>query len=229
MGVERRLAAVLAADIVGFSRLMGRDEEGTLTRVKGLLDEVIRPKVAECRGRVVKTTGDGVLAEFGSVFNAFQCALEIQQMAAERNAGRTADDLFVLRMGLNIGDIIFDDDDVFGDGVNIAARLEGLARPGSICVSYRAWDDLRKLQLPFTDMGEQRLKNIAQPVRVFSYTPPSPEPTEPATPGQAPILIRRYWKAAAGDRGGRHRRRGDRRCGIAQATAHRPGVCDRAD
>jgi class 3 adenylate cyclase len=197
MGVERRLAAVLAADVVGFSRLMGRDEEGAVARVKALLEEVIRPKVAECRGRVVKTTGDGVLAEFGSVFNAFQCALEVQQLCAVRNEGVAPDEQYVLRIGLNIGDIIFDDDDVFGDGVNIAARLESLAKPGAICVSYRAWEDLRKLQLAFTDLGEQKLKNIAQPVRVFSYTPPPADVVNAAAPERVALRGRRLWIATA--------------------------------
>jgi class 3 adenylate cyclase len=198
MGVERRLAAVLAADVVGYSRQMGRDEEGTLQRVKALFDEVIRTKVAEHRGRVVKTTGDGLLAEFGSVFNAFQCALEVQQASAERNIEIPPAERLELRIGINIGDIIFDDDDVFGDGVNIAARLEGLAKPGGICVSYRAWEDLRKLQIRFVDMGEQRLKNIDQPVRVYSFSLPPPKAEPPPEPApQPPGVLRRHWRKAA--------------------------------
>lgn len=198
MGVERRLAAVLAADVVGYSRQMGRDEEGTLRRVKALFEDVIRTKVAEHRGRVVKTTGDGLLAEFGSVFNAFQCALEVQQSSASRNLEIPPAERLELRIGINIGDIIFDDNDVFGDGVNIAARLEGLAKPGGICVSYRAWEDLRKLQIRFTDMGEQRLKNIDQPVRVYAFSlpPPQADPPSPAPP-QPPGLLRRHWRKAA--------------------------------
>jgi len=197
MAVERRLAAVLAADVVGFSRLMGRDEEGTLARVKSLFDDVLRLKVAEHRGRLVKTTGDGALAEFGSVFNAFQCALEVQEVGAARNEGIPAPDRVDLRIGINIGDIIFDDDDVFGDGVNIAARLEGLAKPGGICVSYRAWEDLRKLQIRFTDMGDQHLKNIEQPVRAFHFTLPAPKAEGPPPSGRVPEVLRRHWGKAA--------------------------------
>jgi class 3 adenylate cyclase len=197
MAVERRLAAVLAADVVGYSRQMGRDEEGTLQRVKALFEEVIRSKVAEHRGRVVKTTGDGLLAEFGSVFNAFQCALEVQETSASRNIEIPPAERLELRIGINIGDIIFDDDDVFGDGVNIAARLEGLARPGGICVSYRAWEDLRKLQIRFTDMGEQRLKNIDQPVRVYAFSLPPPKADPPPLPPQPLGVLRRHWRKAA--------------------------------
>ena len=200
MAVERRLAAVLASDVVGFSRLMGRDEEGTLTRIKSLFDDVIRPKIAEHRGRLVKTIGDGALAEFASVFNAFRCALDIQEMTARRNEGFAPDAWVTLRIGLNIGDIIFDENDVFGDGVNIAARLERLAKPGGVCVSQRAWEDLRKLPVRFTDLGEQRLRNIAEPVRAFGYMPPEPgaEAGAAGAAGAGPLaLARRHWRKCA--------------------------------
>jgi class 3 adenylate cyclase len=167
---ERRLAAILAADVVGYSRLMSTDEEGTLERLQAHVAELIRPKVIEHRGRIVKTTGDGFLAEFNSVYDAFAAALQIQEGMGARNrdaAGPPMD----LRIGINIGDIIFDEDDIFGDGVNIAARLEGLAVPGGICVSARAWEDLRKLDVPFDDLGDQQLKNIATPVRAYSVNP----------------------------------------------------------
>ena len=169
--VERRLAAILAADIVGYSRMMSQDETGTLRRVKALFAELIRPKITEHGGRIVKTMGDGVLAEFSSGFDAFQSAVEIQEGVNARNQQDQVFQPLKMRIGINIGDIIFDQDDVFGDGVNIAARLEGLAKPGGICVSGRAWEDLRKLQLGFEDLGEQELKNIAQPVRVYSLVP----------------------------------------------------------
>ena len=169
--VERRLAAILAADVVGYSRMMSQDETGTLRRVKALFAELIRPKIAEHGGRIVKTMGDGVLADFRSAFDAFQSAVDIQEGVSARNQQDQVWQPLKMRIGINIGDIIFDQDDVFGDGVNIAARLEGLAKPGGICVSARAWEDLRKLQLGFEDLGEQQLKNIAQPVRVYSLVP----------------------------------------------------------
>jgi class 3 adenylate cyclase len=171
-GVERRLAAILAADVVGYSRLMGRDEEGTLLRVKSMLANLFRPKTSQYNGRIVKTTGDGVLAEFGSVVDAFRCAVEIQDGIEALNGGIPSDNWLQLRIGINVGEIIIDDDDVFGDGVNVAARLEGLARPGGVCVSARAWEDLRKLRYNFEDLGDQQLKNIAQPVRAYNLSRP---------------------------------------------------------
>uniref|UniRef100_UPI0025ECBF3A adenylate/guanylate cyclase domain-containing protein n=1 Tax=Phenylobacterium sp. TaxID=1871053 RepID=UPI0025ECBF3A len=173
MRVERRLAAIMAADVVGYSRLMGRDEEGTVRQIKSLIQTVIRPIVTEHRGRVVKTLGDGFLGEFASVVEAFECARKLQRAAAKRNTGVAGDKQIILRIGINVGDIIIDDNDVFGDGVIIAARLEGVAEPGGICVSARAWEDLRKLKVQFSDMGELKLKNI-EPVRAFAYVPPPP-------------------------------------------------------
>jgi class 3 adenylate cyclase len=133
--IERRLAAILAADVVGYSRLMGTDEEGTLTRLKSLRNELIDPGIAEHKGRIVKTTGDGLLVEFGSVVDAVQCAVEVQAAMAERNAEVPSEQRIELRIGINLGDIIIDEGDIFGDGVNIAARLEALAVPGGICVN----------------------------------------------------------------------------------------------
>ena len=166
--VERKLAAILAADIVGYSRLMGADEEGTLARLKSHRRELIDPKIAKHRGRIVKTTGDGLLVEFGSVVDALRCATELQADMAERNAVVSAVDRIDFRIGIHQGDVVVEDGDIFGDGVNVAARLEGLAEPGGICVSARVQEDASgRLDLVFEDMGEQALKNIARPVRVY--------------------------------------------------------------
>jgi adenylate cyclase len=166
--IERRLAAILAADVAGYSRLTGVDEEGTHAQLQAHLRALVDPKVAEHRGRVVKNTGDGMLAEFGSVVDAVRCALDVQRGMAERNAGVPNDKRIEFRMGINVGDIIIDRGDIFGDGVNVAACLEGLAEPGGICVSGRVQEDARgKLDTAFEDAGEQQLKNIAWPVRVY--------------------------------------------------------------
>jgi adenylate cyclase len=166
--IERRLAAILAADVAGYSRLTGVDEEGTHAQLQAHLRALVDPKVAEHRGRVVKNTGDGMLAEFGSVVDAVRCALDVQRGMAERNAGVPNDKRIEFRMGINVGDIIIDRGDIFGDGVNVAARLEGLAESGGICVSGRVQEDARgKLDIAFEDAGEQQLKNIAWPVRVY--------------------------------------------------------------
>jgi adenylate cyclase len=166
--VERRLAAILTADVAGYSRLIGADEEGTLARLKAHRSEQIDPKIAEHRGRIVKTTGDGLLAEFASVVDALRCATEIQMAIGERNAAVPADSRIEFRVGIHQGDIVIEDGDIFGDGVNVAARLEALAEPGGICVSARVQEDATgKLDLAFEDIGEQQLKNIARPVRVF--------------------------------------------------------------
>jgi adenylate cyclase len=164
--VERRLAAILAADVVGYSRLMGANEEGTLADLKRHRRELTDPKIKEHRGRIVKTTGDGVLVEFVSVVDALRCAVDIQREMSERNAQVPPDRRIEFRMGLNLGDIIIDDKDIYGDGVNIAARLEALAEPGGICISRVVRDQVRdKLDFSFEDMGEQQVKNIARPVR----------------------------------------------------------------
>jgi adenylate cyclase len=165
--VERRLAAILAADVVGYSRLMGGDEEGTLAAMNTIRRELGDPKIKEHRGRIVKTTGDGLLVEFASVVDAVRCAVEVQREMAVRNAGVPADRRIEFRMGINVGDIIVEDGDIFGDGVNIAARLEALAEPGGICASRVVRDQVRdKLDFLFEDMGEQQVKNIARPVRI---------------------------------------------------------------
>ena len=165
--VERRLAAIMAGDIAGYSRLMGVDEEGTLRQLKAHRKELVDPKITEHRGRIVKTTGDGMLVEFVSVVDAVRCAVEIQRGMAERNADVAADRRIEFRIGINVGDIISDDNDIYGDGVNVAARLEALAEPGGIMVSRNVHDQVRdKLSFGFEDMGEQTVKNIARPIGV---------------------------------------------------------------
>jgi adenylate cyclase len=165
---ERRLAAILAADIAGYSRLMGADEEGTLARVKAHRRELIDPKISEHRGRIVKTTGDGILIEFPSVIEAVSCAVAVQRGMAERNAGTPEEERISFRVGVNLGDIIVEDGDIHGDGVNISARLEGIAEPGGICISEDAFRQVRgKVDAEFQDIGEQSLKNIARPLRVY--------------------------------------------------------------
>ena len=164
--VERRLAAILAADVAGYSRLMGADEEGTLERLKGHRRELVDLKVKEHRGRIVKTTGDGMLVEFPSVVDAVRCAVEVQRGMVDRNAEVPEDKRITFRIGVNLGDVIIDGDDIYGDGVNIAARLETLAEPGGICVARTVRNQIRdKLPYAFEDMGEQSVKNIARPVR----------------------------------------------------------------
>jgi adenylate cyclase len=186
--VERRLAAILAADVAGYSRLIEADEEGTLSRLKALRAEVIDPKIAAHRGRIVKTTGDGLLVEFASVVDAVRCAVELQVAMAESNAAFLPERRIEFRIGINVGDIVVEDDDIFGDGVNVAARLEGLAEPGGICVSARVQEDATgRLDLAFEDIGEQALKNISRPVRVYRVRPegPLPNPPPPAGEGSA--------------------------------------------
>ena len=166
--VERRLAAILAADVAGYSRLMGADEEGTLAALKAMRRELIDPKIAEHRGRIVKTTGDGALVEFASAVDAARCAMEIQHALAERNAAISEDRRIEFRIGINVGDIIIDEGDIYGDGVNVAARVETLARPGGICISDNAYQQIKgKLAFDVSDMGEQKLKNIAEPLRIY--------------------------------------------------------------
>jgi adenylate cyclase len=168
----RRLAAILAADVVGYSRLMGADEEGTHERFKAHLVELVDPKIREHHGRIVKTTGDGVLAEFASVVDAVRCAGEIQHAMADRDLDLAEERRLRFRIGVNLGDVIADGDDIYGDGVNIAARLEGLAAPGSICVSGTVRDHIGdRLPYAFEDIGEQSVKNIARPVRVYAVLP----------------------------------------------------------
>ena len=162
MSAARRLAAILAADVAGYSRLMGEDEEGTLAALKAIRRELGDPKVKEHRGRIVKTTGDGLLIEFASVVDAVRCAVEVQEEMAARNAEVPEARRIEFRIGINLGDIIRDGRDIFGEGVNIAARLEGLAEPGGICISGTVHNQVRdRLTVAFEDIGEQQVKNIA--------------------------------------------------------------------
>src|SRR6476469_384020 len=166
--VERRLAAILAADVAGSCRLIGIDEEGTLARLKALRRTLFDPKIAEHHGRVVKNTGDGAIAEFASVVDAVRCADEIQRGMAEQNIDAPQVKRIEFRIGIHVGDIIIDENDIFGDGVNIAARLEGIAEPGGVCISDDAQRQIRgKVDIAFEDMGSQNLKNIAEPMRAW--------------------------------------------------------------
>src|SRR5438270_1116116 len=168
MSATRRLAAILATDVAGYSRLMGADEEGTLERLKALRRELLDPKIAEHHGRIVKTTGDGLLVEFASVVDAVRCAVAVQQAMPERETGVAADNRIELRIGINLGDVIVEGDDLYGDGVNIAARIEALADPGGVLVSNTVHDQVRdRLPFVFEDLGEQQVKNITRPVRVY--------------------------------------------------------------
>jgi TolB-like protein/class 3 adenylate cyclase len=189
--LDRRLSAVLAADVAGYSRLVGADEEGTIGQLRGHRSALFDAKLAEHRGRLVKTTGDGLLAEFASVVDAVRCAVDVQRGMAARNADVAPERRIEFRIGVHVGDIIVEDDDIFGEGVNVAARLEGLAAPGGICVSARVQEDVEgRLDVDFMDAGEQQLKNIARPIRVYrvrlggveaeATTPPDAKPATPA-------------------------------------------------
>jgi TolB-like protein/class 3 adenylate cyclase/Flp pilus assembly protein TadD len=185
--VERRLAAVLAADVAGYSRLMGADEEGTLARLKAVRKALVDPAIASHRGRIVKTTGDGMLIEFASAVDAMRSAVEVQRRMAEQNATVPQDQRIEFRIGIHVGDIIFDDNDIFGDGVNIAARLEGISEPGGVCISDDAQRQIRaKVDVAFDDKGPQKLKNIADPMRVWSVRLDGSAPS-PANPSISPI------------------------------------------
>ena len=165
--MERRLSAIMATDVVGYSRLMGGNEVGTLTALKQHRAEMIDPCIAKHQGRIVKLTGDGMLVEFPSVVSAVECACSVQREMRGRNADVPQDRRIEFRIGVNLGDVIVDDDDIFGDGVNVAARLEGVAKPGGIAVSSAVRDNIgNKLDLVFEDMGDQDLKNIEFPVRL---------------------------------------------------------------
>src|SRR5215469_12638532 len=194
----RRLAAILAADVAGYSRLMGEDEEGTHERLKAHLGELVDPKITEHRGRIVKNTGDGFLAEFASVVDAVRCAVDVQRGMVDREPEVPEQRRIRFRIGINLGDVIAEEHDIFGDGVNVAARLEAVAEPGGICISRMVRDHIRdKLAYGFEDLGEQSVKNIARPVRVYALRPkavadlPSPSvlPTAPISrPALAPRL-----------------------------------------
>jgi adenylate cyclase len=186
MTATRRLAAILAADVAGYSRLIGADEGGTLQALKAIRAELIDPTIASHNGRLVKTTGDGLLVEFSSVVEALYCATEVQAGMIERNATVRDDKRIDFRMGINMGDIVIEDDDIFGDGVNVAARLEALAEPGGICVSARVQEDVAgKLDLAFEDIGEQALKNIVRPVRAYRIATGAVSATAQQTPALA--------------------------------------------
>ena len=178
--VERRLAAILAADVVAYSRLMGQDEAGTLARLRTHRRELINPEITEHKGRIVKTTGDGILIEFPSVVEAVACAVAVQRGMVDRNAGTPEEQQIVFRVGINLGDIIIaEDNDIHGDGVNVASRLEGIAEPGGICVAAIVHDQVRdKLDLVFDDMGDQVLKNIAPPSGSTACGSPPPRPRQ---------------------------------------------------
>jgi adenylate cyclase len=185
--VQRRLAAVLAADVVGYSRLMEVDETGTLARLKTVRLELIDPAITNCKGRIIKTTGDGLLVEFQSVTEALRCAVDFQERMARRNRDMAASRALLYRIGINLGDVIVEDDDIFGDGVNVAARLESMADPGGICISAAVRDQVAdRLPVGFQDLGEQHVKNISRPIRVYKVVL-SAQAGGPATAGgQAP-------------------------------------------
>ncbi len=190
--VERRLTAVLAADVAGYSRLMGADEEGTLKQLKVHRRELVDPKIEEHRGRIIKTTGDGLLVEFASVVDAMRCAAEIQRGMVARNTGKPEAERIEFRIGINVDDVITDGGDIFGDGVNVAARLEGIAEPGGICVSSRVQEDTQgRLDVIFEDKGELQLKNIKRPVRVYQVRLEESQPAipAPALPDKASIAV----------------------------------------
>src|SRR4051812_48488116 len=191
--VDRRLAAILAADVVGYSRLMEADEVGTARMLRDHR-AAADPLVAEHGGRIVKTTGDGVLVEFSSVVGAVQCAVALQKMMAKRNARVSVERRMDWRIGVHLGDILIDGDDILGDGVNLAARLEGIAEPGGICVSSSAYEQVRgKVPVDFTDLGEQALKNIARPVRAYavglSANAHQPVPMSPSAPRLSIVVL----------------------------------------
>jgi adenylate cyclase len=188
--LERRLAAILAADVVGYSRLLGIDEAGTLAALEDRRATVLEPLLERHRGRVVKLMGDGVLAEFASAVNAVQCAVELQQEMAEANRGTAADKAIVLRVGVNLGDVVVEDGDLFGDGVNVAARLEALAEPAGVCISGSVYDQVRgKVKARFEDIGRQPLKNIAEPVQVYRIRPGAPAPDGEDRPAGAALPL----------------------------------------
>ena len=189
-GVERRLAAILAADMVGYSRLMEADEAGTLAQLMAVRKELVDPRIAAHNGRIVKTTGDGMLVEFASVVDAVQCAVEMQRAMAERNSSVPEDRQIRFRIGINLGDIIVEGDDIYGTGVNVAARLEGLAEPGGICIADSVFDQIESiLNLGYRDLGEQRVKNIAKPIRGYSVQLTEAKAAEPdGAPGTTAAL-----------------------------------------
>src|SRR5580692_10086108 len=200
MAESRKIAAILAADVVGFSRMTSADEDGTLARLRALRGDLVDPTVAAHNGRVFKRTGDGVLVEFRSVVDAVRCAIEIQNSVAERFAAVPADRRIVFRIGIHLGDVVEENDgDLMGDGVNIAARLEAIAEPGAICLSEDAYRQVgARLDLAVTDLGPTRLQNIEEPIRVYSLEvgkpaqpkpAPAPAPEKPASPRVSIVVL----------------------------------------
>ena len=195
--VERRLSAILAADVAGYSRLMHHDEEATHAKLTALLADAVDPTIAEHGGRIVKNTGDGFLAEFPSAVEAVRAAVQFQTRIKELTIGDAEDRRIALRVGVNIGDVIVEPHDIFGDGVNIAARLESIAEPGGICISSSAYDQVRgKVGVEFADLGEQNLKNIARPVRAYAVvreglSPATKVSSTTPSPLSAPRLVHR--------------------------------------
>jgi adenylate cyclase len=201
MSQPRRLAAILAADVAGYSRLMGADEEGTLERLKALRGALLDPQIAEHKGRIVKTTGDGMLVEFASVVDAVRCAVAVQQAMAEQNTSVAADERIELRIGINLGDVIVEGDDLYGDGVNIAARIEALADAGGVFVSNTVHDQVRdRLPFAFENLGEQQVKNIARPVRIYRVRTTLTHPAATAPGFPSPALRERVPSAGGGRR-----------------------------
>ena len=215
----------MAADVAGYSRLIEADEEGTLGRLRVLRAEMIDPKIEGHHGRIVKTTGDGLLVEFSSVVDAARCAAELQTAMAESNGPLPPDRRIDFRIGIHQGDIVVEDGDIFGDGVNVAARLEGLAEPGGICVSARVSEDAAgRLDLAFEDIGEQTLKNITRPVRVFRVViGPKPAPEPPLALPDKPSIAVLPFANMSGDPDRRRHGRGDHH----RALAHPLAVRDR--
>ncbi|HVP99028.1 MAG TPA: adenylate/guanylate cyclase domain-containing protein [Roseiarcus sp.] len=185
---ERRLAAIVAADVVGYSRLMEVDEDGTLARLKTIRMELIEPAIAKCKGRIIKTAGDGMLVEFQSVTEALRCVIDFQERMARRNRDMPASRALLYRIGVNLGDVIVDDGDIFGDGVNVAARLESIAEPGGVCISAAVRDQVGdRLEVDYVDLGEQQVKNIARPIRAYKVMlNGQPAPPAPAAPAGTP-------------------------------------------
>jgi len=198
--MEHRLAAILAADVVGYSRLVREDEAATLAAIRSLREELIAPKLAQYHGRIVKLMGDGLLAEFPSAVEAVRCAAEIQHLIRECNSESPGNRRIAYRMGINIGDIVVEDDDIYGDGVNVAARLEGLAEPSGICVSRTVFDQVKhRLDLTFENVGERQVKNISEPVTVYQALLDHKTATlvTPVVRARAKPVHRQWWAATA--------------------------------
>ena len=204
---QRRLAAILAADVVGYSRLMAADEEGTMARLRAVRSEFIDPIIAEYNGRIVKLMGDGALVEFASVVDAVRCAVEFQRGMAKREVDLSADQRLRFRIGVNLGDVIIEGEDIYGDGVNLASRLEGLAEPGGICLSRQAFDQVDgKLDLHCENLGLQHVKNIDRPVEVFRVQLNGPKSTDPLAKIGVPCVPKIHSRGCCSRLPG-HRRR----------------------